>query len=47
VGYFLLQLATLRAPKHRDEVLYGRNWPWVAAGLLLLDGVAGVFWLLH
>lgn len=46
-GYFLLQLATNRAPKHRDEVLYGRTWPWVAASLLLLGGVVGVFWLLH
>ena len=47
VGNFLLQLATLRVPKHRDEVLYGRTWPWVVAGLLLLGGVAGVFWLLR
>lgn len=47
VGHFLLQLATLRAPKHNDEVLYGRTWPWVAASLLPLGGVAGVFWLLR
>lgn len=46
-GYFLLQLATNRAPKHRDEVLYGRTWPWVAASLLLLGRVVGVFWLLR
>lgn len=47
VGYFLLQLATLRAPKHEGEVLHGRTWPWAAAGLWLVGGVAGVFWLLR
>lgn len=47
VGHFLLQLATIRAPKYEDEVLYGRIWPWVAAGLLLFSGVVGVFWLVQ
>lgn len=45
IGYCILQLTIIRAPKHKDDVLYGRTWPWVAAGLWLIGGVAGVFWL--
>lgn len=45
VGYFFLQFTFIRAPKHKDDVLYGRTWPWIAAGLWLIGGVAGVFWL--